>query len=77
MVLWEGLARALAGVACGICAAIFLVRMLAGLLYGVSMWDPVVFLAAPAFLVLLTATATWIPARRAARLDPVQALRFE
>jgi predicted permease len=77
MVLREGLARGLIGVACGMCAAFFLVRLLAGLLYGVSMWDPAVFLAVPAFLVLLTTVAAWIPARRAARLDPVQALRFE
>jgi ABC-type antimicrobial peptide transport system permease subunit len=77
MVLREGLARGLAGVVCGMCAAFFLVRLLAGLLYGVSMWDPAVFLAVPAFLVLLTAVAAWIPARRAARMDPVQALRIE
>ena len=77
MILREGLARGLIGVACGMCAAFFLVRLLAGLLYGVSMWDPAVFLAVPAFLVLLTTVAAWIPARRAARLDPVQALRFE
>jgi putative ABC transport system permease protein len=62
---------------CGMCAAFFVVRLLAGMLYGVSIWDPTVFLAVPAFLVLLTAIAVWLPARRAARLDPVQALRFE
>jgi putative ABC transport system permease protein len=77
MVLREGLARGLAGVACGMCAAFFLVRPLAGELYGVSMRDPAIFLAAAAFVVLLTAASAWIPARRAARLDPVQALRME
>jgi hypothetical protein len=77
MVLREGLVRGLAGMACGLCAAFFLVRLLAGMLYGVSMRDPAVFFAAPAFLVLLTAVAAWVPARRAARLDPVQALRTE
>ena len=77
MVLREGVVRGLVGVAGGMCAAVFLVRLLAGLLYGVSMWDPAVFLAVPAFLILLTAVAAWLPARRAARLDPVQALRFE
>lgn len=77
MVLWEGLARGLIGVMCGMCAAFYLVRLLAGLLYGVSMWDPAVWLAAPLFLVFLTAVAAWIPAYRAAQLDPVQALRVE
>ena len=55
MVLREGLVRGLAGVACGVCAALVLMRLLAGLLYGVSMRDPAVFLAAAAFVVLLTA----------------------
>ena len=77
MVLREGLARGLTGMVCGMCAAFYLVRLLADLLYGVSMRDPVVFFAIPAFMVLLTAVAAWIPARRAARLDPIHALRFE
>jgi putative ABC transport system permease protein len=77
MVLREGLARGLAGMMCGLCAAFFLVRLLADMLYGVSMRDPAVFFAVPAFMVFLTAVAAWIPARRAARLDPVQALRIE
>ena len=77
MVLREGLARGLAGVACGMCAAFFLVRLLAGELYGVSMRDPAIFLAVAALLVVLTAASAWIPARRAAHLDPVRALRME
>jgi putative ABC transport system permease protein len=77
MVLREGLIQGLVGVACGMCAAFFLVRLLAGELYGVSMRDPAVFLAVAAFLVLLTSASAWIPARRASRLDPVQALRMD
>jgi predicted permease len=77
MVLREGLARGLAGMVCGMCAAFFLVRLLADMLYGVSMRDPAVFFAVPAFMIFLTAVAAWIPARRAARLDPVEALRIE
>ncbi|HEV2276424.1 MAG TPA: ABC transporter permease [Acidobacteriaceae bacterium] len=77
MVLHEGAVRGVAGMVCGMCAAFFLVRLLADMLYGVSMRDPAVFFAVPAFMVFLTAVAAWIPARRAARLDPVQALRFD
>ncbi len=77
MVLREGLVRGLAGMVCGMSAAFFLVPLLADMLYGVSMRDPAVFFAVPAFMVFLTAVAAWIPARRAARLDPVQALRIE
>ena len=77
MVLREGLVRGLVGMVRGMCAALFVVRLLAGMLYGVSIGDPTVFLAVPAFLILLTAIAAWLPARRAARLDPVQAPRFE
>ena len=77
MVLREGLIQGLVGVACGTCAALFLVRLLAGELYGVSMRDPAVFLAVAAFLVLLTAASAYVPARRASRLDPVQALRMD
>ena len=77
MVLREGLIQGLVGVACGMCAAFFLVRLLAGELYGVSMRDPAVFLAVAAFLVLLTAASAYVPARRASRLDPVQALRMD
>ena len=77
MVLSQALAQGLVGVACGMCAAFFLVRLLSGELYGVSMRDPAVFLGVAAFLVLLTAGSAWIPARRASRLDPAQALRME
>jgi putative ABC transport system permease protein len=75
LVLGEGLAPGLAGVACLMCAALFLLRLPAGELYGVSMRDPAIFIAVAALLVLLTAASAWTPARRAARLDPVQALR--
>jgi predicted permease len=77
MVLSQALGQGLVGVACGMCAAFFLVRLLSGELYGVSMRDPAVFLGVAAFLVLLTAGSAWIPARRASRLDPAQALRME
>jgi putative ABC transport system permease protein len=77
MILSEGLTMGLIGIACGAVAAFFLVRLLTGMLYGVSGHDPAVFLSAPAALLLVVAVATWIPARRAARVDPASALRAE
>jgi ABC-type antimicrobial peptide transport system permease subunit len=77
MILSEGLTMGLIGIACGAGAAFFLVRLLTGMLYGVSGHDPAVFLSAPAALLLVVAVATWIPARRAARVDPASARRAE
>ena len=72
MVLREGLARGLTGIVCGMCAAFFLVRLLADMLYGVSMRDPAVFFAVPAFMIFLTAVAAWIPARRSVDSFPFE-----
>jgi putative ABC transport system permease protein len=75
LILREGLVKGAAGIAIGTAAAFFLARLLAGLLFGVSSRDPVVFVSAPMLIGLLVVTATWIPAHRAARLDPITALR--
>ncbi|HEY6488442.1 MAG TPA: ABC transporter permease [Terracidiphilus sp.] len=77
MILREGALTGILGVSAGVGGAFFLVRLLAGLLYGVSMRDPAVFLAAAIILELVTILAAWIPAHRAAHLDPIRALRFE
>jgi ABC-type antimicrobial peptide transport system permease subunit len=66
-----------AGVIVGTAAAFGLVRILEGLLYGVSMTDPVAFVAVPALLLGAAALAAYVPARRAARVDPLQALRAD
>jgi ABC-type lipoprotein release transport system permease subunit len=56
---------------------LFLARLLAALLFGVASLDAAVFIAAPLVLELIIAIATFIPAQRAASLDPASALRFE
>ncbi len=75
--LREGLATVLAGIATGLVGAFFLARTLGSLLYGVTVRDPVTFVGVPLVLLLVAVVATWVPARRATRVEPVVALRYE
>ena len=77
MVLGEALRLALAGVAGGLVASFALTRVLSSLLYGVSASDPLTFAATGALLVLVALGASWLPAYRATRIDPLVALRYE
>jgi putative ABC transport system permease protein len=77
MMLREGLSLAAAGVVCGVPAAWLASRLLRGLLYGVAPTDTTSFALACAGLVVVTAAAVYLPARRAARIDPLIALRSE
>jgi predicted permease len=77
MVVWQGMRLALLGVVLGLGAAFGLTRLIAGLLYGVKSWDPMVFVTVPLVLSAVALAATWMPAVRASRLDPMRALRLE
>jgi predicted permease len=77
MVLRQGLTLTAAGSAIGMAAALALSRVAAGLLYGVSPTDGLTFAAVPATLFAIATAACLVPARRAASLDPIRALRCE
>ncbi len=74
MVLRQALVLAGAGVALGLAAAAALTRLMASLLYGVSPLDPLTFALVALALTAVALLASWVPARRAARVDPVEAL---
>ncbi len=77
MVVQHGLRLALAGTVLGLAGAAAGTRALSAVLYGISATDVMTFVAVPAFLVLVALAASFIPAWRASRLDPVGALRRE
>jgi len=77
MVLGEGLAITSLGIAVGLAGALALTRLMLALLYGVSPTDPATFVAVPALLAGVALLATWVPARRAARVEPLVAIRCE
>jgi predicted permease len=77
LVVWYGMRLAIVGVIIGIGAAFGLTRFIASFLFGVKTWDPLVFVTVPIILSLVALLAVWMPATRASRLDPQQALRIE
>jgi ABC-type antimicrobial peptide transport system permease subunit len=77
LVFRQGLTLAAVGIAVGILGAFALTHLLSTLLYSVTPTDPVTFATAPAILFVVAALACWIPARRAARIDPMLALRHD
>jgi predicted permease len=77
MVIWQGMRLALIGVVVGVGVSFWLTKLVASLLYGVKQWDPVVFVSVPVILTLVALVAVWLPALRASKMNPMEALRTE
>jgi len=77
LVLAQGAAMAALGAAVGLLAALALTRLMGTMLFAVSATDPVTYVGVVALLFAVSMAACWIPARRAARMNPVDALRYE
>jgi len=77
LVIRQGMLLTLAGLVVGIAAGTLLTRVLTDMLFGVTPRDPVTFVAVPVLLLVVAFLACWIPARRATRIDPLIALRYE
>jgi putative ABC transport system permease protein len=77
LVLGQSMRLTFWGIAIGISAGLALTRFMASLLFGVGSTDPVTFVAVPVLLGLVSLFASYVPARRAVRVDPMVALRYE
>lgn len=77
LMLGEGLRITLIGLAVGLAGALGAGRLISGYLYGVSAYDPLTFLGVAALLIFVALLACYLPARRATRVDPMVALRYE
>src|ERR1700685_398986 len=77
MVVSEGLRLGLWGLLAGCIAAMGVMRLLEGELFGVVIWDPITYISVAILLLLVTGVASYLPARRATRVDPLRALRYE
>jgi putative ABC transport system permease protein len=77
MVVGQGMTLALIGIGVGLAGALGLTRVMANLLFGVNATDPITFVVIPLLLAFVAFLACWLPARRAAQVNPIEALRAE
>jgi putative ABC transport system permease protein len=77
MILWQGMKLTGIGIACGVLASVILTRYLSSLLFGIGTTDPLTFVVVILFLTGVALLACFVPARRAAKTDPIIALRYE
>jgi len=77
LVIGKGVVLSLIGVTLGLGASLILTRLMTGLIYGVASTDPVTLIAVAGLLTTVTIIASYIPARRATKVDPLTALRYE
>ena len=77
LIVWHGMRLTLVGMVVGIGASFALMRLIASFLFGVKTWDPTAFIAVPVVLSAVALLAVWLPAARAARVEPMRALHIE